>query len=520
MNLNYYTYDQIIPLIISALFIILSLITYHIDKKRIGLVLLFIGSLGLGYFIANLDHFLIIWDEQYHALVAKNMMNNPFKPTLYSIPLLEYDYKNWTGNHIWVHKQPLFLWQMALSLKIVGINEMAIRIPSIIMHSFATLMIYRIGKISNSANVGYYGALFFTVAYFPLEMIAGKFATDHNDLIFLCYVTASFWAWFEYSHSQKKYWLIVIGVFAGCAVLVKWLPGLLVFATWFISLGIEDKKNWLNIKAYFPLLISGVISLLVFIPWQIYLFFRFPMETQNEYLHNLRHFNEPLDGHGGSMWFHLNAIKDIYGSGTLVPVLLVLGLFFLVKKSTRTIFKVTILSSIIITYVFYSFAETKMIAFCLIVSPFFFLGLGSLTDSAILFIKSKIQFKKVELYFRIIVLIVICIFLFNFKKITNYHTNWKPNDNCNRIADLKEMAFINKLKTQLGNDNYVVFNANVRLNGHIPVMFYTDYISYDFIPNEIQLNRIKKQLYKIAILDNGNLPDFLQGDKDVIKIKL
>jgi hypothetical protein len=161
-----------------------------------------------------------------------------------------------------------------------------------------------------------------------------------------------------------------------------------------------------------------------------------------------------------------------------------------------------------------------MIAFCLIVSPFFFLGLGSLTDSAILFIKRKIQFKKVELYFRIIVLIVICIFLLNFKKITNYHTNWKPNDNCNRIADLKEMAFINKLKTQLGNDNYVVFNANVRLNGHIPVMFYTDYISYDFIPNEIQLNRIKKQLYKIAILDTGNLPDFLQGDKDVIKIKL
>jgi hypothetical protein len=88
------------------------------------------------------------------------------------------------------------------------------------------------------------------------------------------------------------------------------------------------------------------------------------------------------------------------------------------------------------------------------------------------------------------------------------------------MADLKEMAFINKLKTKLGNDNYVVFNANVRLNGHIPVMFYTDYISYDFIPNEIQLNRIKKQLYKIAILDSGNLPDFIQNDKDIFKIKL
>jgi len=520
MNLNQFTYNQIIPFIISTIFIIASVITFHIDKKRIGLILLFIGSIGLGYFIANLDHFLIIWDEQYHALVAKNMMHNPFKPTLYAIPLLEYGYENWTANHIWVHKQPLFLWQMALSLKIFGINEMAIRIPSIIMHSVATIMIYRMGKISISDHVGYYGALFFTVAYFPLEMVAGKYATDHNDFIFLCYVTASFWAWFEYSHSQKKYWLILIGIFAGCSVLVKWLPGLLVFATWFISLGIEDKKNWINKKSYFPIIISGVISFMVFIPWQLYIFYRFPMEAQNEYLHNLRHFNEPLDGHGGSIWFHLQAIKDIYGSGILVHVLLLLGLFFLVKKSSREIFKVTILSSIVITYVFYSFAETKMIAFCLIVSPFLFLGFGALTESAILFIKSKIQFKKLEIYFRLMVLIVICTFLFNFRKITNYHTDWKPNDNCNRKADLKEMAFIDKLKTQLGKDKYVVFNANVRLNGHIPVMFYTDYIAYDFIPNEIQIRSIKKQVYKIAILDTGNLPDFIKYDKDIFKITL
>jgi 4-amino-4-deoxy-L-arabinose transferase len=520
MILNNFTTNQLIPLIISIVILITSIITFHLDKKRTGLLLLFLGSIALGFFIANLDHFLIIWDEQYHALVAKNMMSNPFKPTLYAIPLLEYDYKNWTANHIWVHKQPLFLWQMALSLKIMGISELAIRIPSIVMHSFATLMIYRIGKISNSANVGYYGALFFTVAYFPLEMVAGKYATDHNDLIFLCYVTASFWAWFEYSYSQKKYWLILIGVFAGCAVLVKWLPGLLVFSTWIISLGIDNNKNWRNIKSYFPIISSGAISLLVFIPWQFYIFYRFPMEAKHEYLTNLTHFNQTVEGHGGTIWFHLNAIKDIYGSGALVPVFLLLGLFFLIKKSKRRIFKVTILSAIIITYVFYSFAETKMIAFCLIVSPFLFLGLGALTDSTLLFIKNKIQFNKFEPYFRLIALIVISTFLFDIRKITNYHTDWKPHDNCNRKADLNEMSFINKLKTQLGNDKYVVFNANVRVNGHIPVMFYTDFIAYDFIPNDMQIKSIKKQEYKIAILDTGILPDFIQYDKEIFKIKL
>jgi 4-amino-4-deoxy-L-arabinose transferase-like glycosyltransferase len=84
--------------------------------------------------MANLDHFLILWDEQYHALVAKNMLKNPFKPTLYPVELLDYDYRNWSANYIWLHKQPLFLWQIALSLKIFGTTELAVRLPSILLH--------------------------------------------------------------------------------------------------------------------------------------------------------------------------------------------------------------------------------------------------------------------------------------------------------------------------------------------------------------------------------------------------
>ena len=242
------------------------------------------GSLGLGFFIANLVHFLTIWDEQYHALVAKNMLKNPFRPTLYSNPLLEYDYHNWTGNYIWLHKQPLFLWQIALSLKIFGINELAVRIPSILLHAITSILVYRIGKIVHSGTVGFYGALFFTVAWYPLELISGRVGTDHNDVAFLFYVTASFFAWFEYKNSQKSYWLIFIGVFSGCAVLVKWLVGLLIYAVWAISLGANDKKNWFRIKEYYPLFISFLISLAVIIPWQVYILIKYPLEANNAML--------------------------------------------------------------------------------------------------------------------------------------------------------------------------------------------------------------------------------------------
>ena len=50
------------------------------------------------------------------------MMEDPFKPMLIKNPLFPYHYGDWWNCHIWVHKQPLFLWQMALSMKIFGVS--------------------------------------------------------------------------------------------------------------------------------------------------------------------------------------------------------------------------------------------------------------------------------------------------------------------------------------------------------------------------------------------------------------
>lgn len=55
------------------------------------------------------DLYLHVWDERYHALVAKNLIHHIFEPTLYDHPLLPYDYTNWTSNHIWLSKPPIAL---------------------------------------------------------------------------------------------------------------------------------------------------------------------------------------------------------------------------------------------------------------------------------------------------------------------------------------------------------------------------------------------------------------------------
>ena len=520
MTYHYFTSNQFLPLVFSAVFIIGSVIFYHLDKKKSGLLLLFFGSLGLGFFIANLDPFLIIWDEQYHALVAKHLTEHPFKPTLYEHPLFDQDYRVWTFNHIWLHKQPLFLWQIALSLKLFGFNELAVRIPSILLHAIAVPMIYRIGKISNSDKTGYYGALFFAVAWYPLELVAGRYSTDHNDVSFLFYITASFWAWFEYQRSHKRYYLLLTGLFAGCAVLVKWLAGLLIYGVWLVVIWAGEKNNRMRLKSYLPLMASLLITFLVFIPWQLFILWKYPLESNYEFMLNTKHFFEPLEGHGGDGWFYFRVFRDIYGSGFAVPFIYLTGLFLLLKTATSRIYRVAILSAIIITYSFYSIAATKMTSFCIIVSPFAFLGLGSLVDSTANYLKTRIAFSHFEVLFRSIVVILICFFVLNLSKIENYHTMWKPDDNCNRKAELAEMVFIGKLKDQLKNGKYAVFNATARVNGHIAVMFYTDYIAYDFIPTREQIALIKPEDYKIAILDNDTLPDYIRDNPEILKIKL
>jgi 4-amino-4-deoxy-L-arabinose transferase-like glycosyltransferase len=519
MTFTYFTDRQILPLVVSSFILIASIVSFHLDKKRIALILLFLGSLGFGLFIGNLDNFLMIWDEQFHALVAKHMLDNPFKPTLYSTPLLDYDYRKWSANHIWLHKQPLFLWQIALSLKIFGINALAVRIPSIMLHAIATLMIYRIGKISNSQNVGFYGALFFSVAYHLLELIAGKYATDHNDISFMFYVTASFWAWFEYQNSQNKYWIILIGIFSGCAVLVKWLVGLLIYAVWTITVGVNDKNNWLKFKTYFPIFISFAISLLVFLPWQLFILHQYPLEAKYEFQLNTQHFFQTIENHSGNIWFHFNAVKNIYGSGDAVPFLILIGLFLYLKNTTTKIHRVAILFAILITYGFYTLAATKMTSFCIIVCPFGFLALGSLTDSLLTFLTTKIKFKKFEFIFRPFAVIAICFFLLHLSKIEDYHTDKKPKNNQNRNADVKQMIVIQKILDNLQSDKYVVFNADIRFSGHIPVMFYTNCVAYDFVPNQSQIEKIKMQSYKLAIIDDSSLPDYIQNDNEIVKFK-
>ncbi len=518
---SYFSNQQLIPLITGLILLVMSLIIFQYNEnRRISLVLLVLGGLSLRIFVALLNTYLTLWDEQFHALVAKNMMEHPFHPMLYKNPVLAYDASNWTAGHTWLHKQPLFLWQMALSMKIFGVNVFGLRFPSILMSTLVIFFIYKIGSLTVNKKTGYYGGLLFALSNFALELTAGVIHTDHNDVAFLFYVVGSVWAWVEYEHAdlkRKTGYLLLIGVFSGCAILVKWLTGFLVFSGWGLSiLLIKERRN--NLKRYVHLLFSFGIALLLFLPWQLYILNAFPELSRHEYLLNSRHFYEVIEGHGGDFWWHFNVAESIYG---LHPLLLVfcVSIFYLSIKNK--VFKVAFLSYVLLVYIFFGIAATKMIAFTYSVSFLMYLSIAAVIAVFFEFVLLRNYFhsKKLQYFFYTSICIaVISALNLNIEKIQEQHTLFKKDNNSYLGLKLKAVPVITSLSKKIKNiDNYVVLNCHSEDN--IPIMFFNDVVAaYPQIPDSTACEGIKRKGYKIAVFENTQLPSYLMNDKDVVKL--
>ncbi len=503
---------------ISFAIVCFSVFSFEILKKRkLSLILLVLGTFGTFLFSALIDPFINIWDEQYHALVAKNLIEHLLKPTLFEHEIMDFSFANWTANHIWLHKQPLFLWQIALSIKLFGANVFAVRLPSVIMLSLLPLFVYRIGKLTLNSRTGFYGALLIATSYFAHELATGFPPSDHNDIAFLFYITLSIWAWVEHENAPKNYWIILIGFLSGCSILVKWLTGLLVFSGWGLSiLLIKERRNSFN--SYKEFTISFIICLLTFVPWQIYILLTFPQESSFEYSNNTRHFFEVIENHGGDAFYYYENISKIYGAGTLVPLLILISLFIFYKSLRNNIFRIALLSEVIIVYLFFTIAATKMVAFCFIISPIIFLALASLIEKLILYFESRVVERIIlKALITSSFLSLIAWGNINLRKIAYKHTMLiRPNDNDGRLVKINDDRFIHFLANKITKD-YIVLNCKQLQN--ITLMFYTGCIAYDKLPSIDEFNELKKNKYNLAAIDNGKLPIYISEDPSVLKIK-
>ena len=341
------------------LFLIPSFFFFAKNQEKRAIWWLLAAAAAMRIAMIQVDPYLHDWDERFHAVVAKNMMGHPLKPMMRLEAVLPYRPDEWCCNYIWVHKQPLFLWQMALSMKIFGANVFGLRLPNVLMGMLMVWSTFRIGKIWSGAwQTGYLGALLVATSYYHLELSSGMMSLDHNDLMMGGYVTASLWAFSEYMASGRRKWAIWTGIFIGAAILVKWLTGLLVLGGWGLYLLLEPEwrgkgQRWLH------LLTAIAVAVLVFLPWQVYIRLAFPAEAAASYRHNVQHIFEPL-GHPGDYLTHWDFLWTAY-SGKWLLGLMAIGWIVSWMRPANRRFSVAMTAMVLVVYAFFSFiVATKM----------------------------------------------------------------------------------------------------------------------------------------------------------------
>jgi len=471
---------------------------YHISNRyTLAILLLVLCGLILRIY-TSCDFFLHYWDERFHALVAKNLIKHPLIPTLFDNPVLPADYQNWVGSHIWLHKQPLPLWAMAGSIKFFGINEIAIRLPSIVLSTIGIWLTYKIGSALFSQKTGYIAALLFSVNGLIIEITAGRVATDHIDVFFLFFVELAVFFSILYINRQKTIYNILVGLSIGAAILSKWLPALIVIPVWFIL--VYDSRKFKFKTIAFQLSVIIFACLLVFMPWQIYIYSVFPREAQWEAGFNIKHITEALEGQTGPFYYFLNQIRINYGELIYLPLIWFIWKSFKGKYDLR---RIALLIWFIIPLIFFSLAKTKMQGYLLFSSPALFIITAD-------FWTKLNEFRKNNRYNR---LYIIILFLLIALPLRYTVERIKPFEKESRSPLwVKQLNIINNMGIKKG----VLFNYD----NNIEAMFYTNLTAYNYIPDRKTIMYLMDNQYNVIINDNGGIPDEIKDIKGIIRIDL
>lgn len=493
-----------------------SIYLFVVKKSATFSVFLLCGSAFLlRCYMATLDPFLHNWDERYHALVAKNMMSAPLTPMLRSFPVLPYDYTAWCCNHIWLHKQPLFMWQMALSMQVFGVNEIALRLPSALLSAAMVWWVFRIAQIwTKEAGPAYLAAFLCAFSNYQLELVSGFQSLDHNDIVFTAYVTASIWAFCEYVEQPVIRRALGIGLLAGLAILVKWLTGLLVFGAWGLYV-LLDKKRRTTGRSYIDIGAAFVTSIAVMLPWQLYIRYAFPKESAWEYAYNTMHVTEVLGTEkGGNAWYYLQHWHEHY-AGFLWPFMAI-GIYHLFRNERARPLTVPMLSMALVVYVFFSiFVATKMISFPYIICSVLFTCIASGLYPAIQAVLEKIPSPGARNIACSILLIGVALFCAKPSRIFKNHFTEHPE----RLAKMNNTLVYKSLNQKVPAD-YVVINCKSMED--VELMFYQNNPAYHWWPEPPVVDSLLRAGYKLAAFQSvagQGLPLFIADNPQILLIQ-
>jgi len=477
---------------VSLCLLVGALIAEVVECHKLSLTLLLVSAMVLRVFAATLDPFLNQWDECFHALVAKNMIQDPFTPRLYTDGVIATT-KGWTQAGVWLHKPPFFLWQIALSLTVFGPEPWAVRIPSALWLTALVPVVYRMGCLLTGHRSAWIAALLTTCSYYLMELTAGAMTTDHNDAVFIGTVACSWWALLELWNDGRMRWALLAGFFAACAILTKIFVGALVFVPWVLMV-IADRDR----QGGRRLLAGAGVTLLIVIAWFGSLYVRSVHGLQEQWTFKINHLSLAMDGHEGDATYHFKVIDRLLTPLTWWVVIPCYGL--LVWQAKRRDHRIFLLALFLLVHLVFAWADTKMVSYTMVLFPLYLVAVGSalvtITDMVI-----------VERFRRPIVLVSTVLLSGNFLNLEVLqfrHTLANPPKEHQqwRQQQLEAMPVLLDLRSRITDPKRSVVYHVPALH-HIQFMFNTGIGATDQMPTAADLERARDKGFTVYAVQDG-----------------
>ena len=288
------------------------------------------------------------WDEARLAINAYEMLNNEDYLVTYV-----------NGKpDLWNTKPPLMIWLQVFSMKLIGINETAVRLPSAIA-AFLTLLLLMFFSLKYLKDYwfGFISVLLLVTFQGFIGIHSAR--TGDYDALLAFFTTAYSLAFFLYLEKNKPKYIYLVFLFLTLSVFTKsiagllFLPALFVYSLykWKILLVLKDKHF------YFGLFASVILV-------SAYFFFR---ESANPGYLNAVWQNElggrylnTLEAHHESYWFYFDRLIEnkLSGFHLLIPVGLLIGLLNTESLKSRLALFVSLIS--LIYFIVISQSETKL----------------------------------------------------------------------------------------------------------------------------------------------------------------
>ncbi|HTO06433.1 MAG TPA: glycosyltransferase family 39 protein [Myxococcota bacterium] len=349
----------------------LAFIAERRGRRRAALWLLVLAALCLR--IPPAWHLgLSPWDERYHALVALNALHDPFVPELVAQPLSEPAVDDWRHSHVWLHKPPGMTWLIALSYRLFGVNELALRVPSVVLSSLLVLVVFAIARRFASAEAALFAAALAAWNGWVMLLVAGYRASDHVDVGMTFATALGALAALRAAESLDDRRALVrralgVGALTAAAYYVKETPALVVPAVLFLALRARGASWRASVTVTAG---SLAVAAALVLPWLLYTAHAFPELAAFARARGARYFFHVVDGQGGPWYFHFANLDSDFS------VLGLLAIAWLGVQAVRRRELRPLAGWIILVYGVFTLAATKMQAYPMVALPAVLCALG------------------------------------------------------------------------------------------------------------------------------------------------